>query len=108
MKLTEKILYALVLIALIMKFCLVPGGGVLFVLTMSSISIIYFTFGFIFFNGIRFRKIFKKEAYAETTPWRLVGAVATGLCLSELVIGILYKFLVNNIPHYLLCSILDH
>lgn len=93
MKLTEKILIALIVIAIILKFTFVPGAGPLLVITCSSLAILYFNFGFAFFNGIRLRRIFKKEAYSGTNAWRIVGAIAAGFCVSNLVLGIQFKLM---------------
>jgi hypothetical protein len=91
MKLTEKILAVLILAALILKFLLIPFGGILIVLSLSTLSIIYYPLGFAFFNGIRLRHVFKKEAYKETNAKKIIGAIATGICLSTLIIGVLFK-----------------
>ena len=91
MKLTEKILAALIFISILLKLFLIPGGGVLLVLSMQLLTIIYFALGFAFFNGIRLRNIFKKASYEGISTMRVVGAVVTGICLSNLLVGILFK-----------------
>lgn len=91
MKLTEKILAVLILIAIGMKLFLIPGGGVLLVLALQTLTIIYFALGFAFFNGIRLRNIFKKSSYTGISTMRVVGAIVTGICLSNLLVGILFK-----------------
>jgi hypothetical protein len=93
MKLTEKILTGLWILGLIFKFALLPGGSVIFLLGIQLLSILYFIFSFLLFNNIRFRSMFKGESYAHTNTMRIIGAVCSGLCLSVLLTGILFKFL---------------
>ncbi len=93
MKLAEKIFIVLALIALLMKFNLVPGHSLLLLISLGGLASIYFYFGFLFFNGIRLRKIFKKESYLGISGLRLTFTIITGLGLSLLTIGILFKFM---------------
>lgn len=92
MKKAELILIGLAALALIMKFLHLPASGILTVLSLSSISMIYFYLGFALFNNLRFRKIFKKESYKEISTKRIVGGIGVGLTLSISAIGILFKF----------------
>lgn len=91
MKLTEKILAALCLLALVLKFMLLPGGSVLFVVAIQLLACIYFVLGFALFNGIRLRNIFKRESYAGISAMRITAAVAMGLALSVACVGITFK-----------------
>lgn len=93
MRITELVLAALFFIALLMYLFLIPGYAILLILSMASLSCMYFYFGFALFNGIRLRKIFKKESYLGVSTWRIVGAVCTGIALSLLLMGILFKLL---------------
>ena len=65
--------------------------AILFVLAMEVLTIMYFTFGFAIFNGIRLRHIFKKKVYEGTNTKRIIGGLATGICLSNLLTGVLFK-----------------
>ena len=87
----EKILIGFVIFSIVMKYLFVPGSGVTFLLSMGVLSSMYFYFGFLFFNGIRLRNIFKKDAYKGVTAWRILGAIATGLGLSTILIGMLFR-----------------
>ena len=91
MKLTEKILVALSILAIVLKLLLIPGGSVLFVLAISILSCIYFALGFALFNGIRLRKMFKKESYSNTSALKIIGAICMGFVLSMVSIGIMFK-----------------
>ncbi len=92
MKKAEIIFTTLSIIALGLNLLLIPGGGVLTVLTLSILSMIYFYLGFALFNDIRLRKIFKKDSYKEISSLRILGAVGVGLALSMTTIGLMFKF----------------
>lgn len=92
MKKAEIIIVTLSIIALAMNLLLAPGGGVLTVLALSTLSIIYFYLGFALFNDIRLRKIFKKDSYKEISSSRILGAVGAGITLSMTTIGLMFKF----------------
>lgn len=91
MKKAEIIILTLSIIALGLNILLIPGGGVLTVLTLSTLSVIYMYLGFALFNGIRLRNIFKKDSYKGISTMRIVGAVAAGIALSMTIIGLLFK-----------------
>jgi alcohol dehydrogenase class IV len=92
MKKGEIILATLSIIALGLNLLLIPGGGLLTVLTLSTLSMIYFNFGFALFNDIRLRKILKKDSYTDISSLRILGAVGAGLALSMTTIGLMFKF----------------
>ena len=92
MKKAEIILGAIALTALALNLLLVPGGGVLTVLSLSTLSVLYMYLSFAIFNGIRLRQIFKKDSYKGISKMRIVGAILTGLALSMTTIGLLFKF----------------
>ena len=81
MKLLEKILGVIIVIALIMKFAFIVGSNVLIVMAISLLSVIYYPMGFAFFNGIRLREILKKASYKGLSTWRILGAIGAGMAL---------------------------
>ena len=91
MKKAEIILGISSIVALIMNLLLIPFGGFLTVLMLSSLSMIYFYLSFALFNNIRFRNISKKDSYKEVSKMRIIGAIATGIALTFLILGILFK-----------------
>jgi hypothetical protein len=93
MKMTEKILVVAIFIALILKFSLIPGGDLLLLWATTILSCIYYPFGFLFFNQIRLRSIFKKASYQGVTGQKIFFAVVAGLGLSIICIGSLFKLL---------------
>ncbi len=92
MKKGEIILATISIISLGLNLLLIPGGGFLTVLTLSTLSMVYFYFGFALFNDIRLRKIFKKDSYKDISSLRILGAVGAGLALSMTTIGLMFKF----------------
>ena len=93
MRILEKGLVFGILIALILKFSLVPGGDTLTLWTILILACIYHPLGFLFFNQIRLRHILKKTAYASVTATDIILAVVTGLGLSIVCVGLLFKLL---------------
>ncbi len=87
----EKILGLIIIVSLILKLLLIPYSGILLTVTLMTLAFIYYPFGFAFFNEIRLRKIFKKESYKGISALRIIGAIAVGIGLSILCIGILFK-----------------
>lgn len=91
MKMTEKILGIAFLIGLTMKFFLLPLGGTIMTLSLIILSMIYFYLGFALFNQIPLRKIFKRDSYKVTTTLRILGAIGTGIGISTICVGALFK-----------------
>lgn len=91
MKLTEKIAAIVVLTALLFKFFLIPGGGVLVTFALTFLAILYYPLGFALLSGIRLRKIFKKESYFGKTPVQILIAIGAGMAFSVLCCGILFR-----------------
>lgn len=92
MKKAEIIIGTISIIALGLNLLLVPGSGILTVLSLSSLTMIYFYLSFALFNDIRLRKIFKKESYKGISTLRIVGAIGAGLALSITIVGLMFKF----------------
>jgi hypothetical protein len=93
MKILEKSLAVAIAIALLMKFSLISGGEILTLWAMLTLSCLYYPLGFLFFNQIRLRHIFKKDAYQNVTAARIILAVVTGIGLSTMIVGSLFKLL---------------
>lgn len=97
MKILEKILMILMLIVIFMKLYLLSGGSSLASISMTVLSLIYFPFGFAFLGQIPLRKIFTKNMYKEMTLMNIISVNGTGLSLSFICVGILYKL--NSWPY---------
>jgi len=92
MKTLEKVIGLVIIISLIMKLTLIPGGSILAVISLTTLACIYYPLGFAFFNKIRLRKIFKRDSYKGLTKFRIIGAIGIGMGLAAICIGILFKF----------------
>src|SRR4051812_16939260 len=93
MKLTERILISLTVLGVLLKLLLIPGASIIFLISIVLLWGLYFVFGFALFNNIRLRNIFKGKSYAHTNALRITGAACTGIVLSMLLNGILFKIL---------------
>lgn len=93
MKITELVLAISFIIAIILSIHLFPGAGLLAILFGSLLSMLYFYFGFAFFNNIPLSSIFKKSSYTAVSTTRIVGGIAVGFVLSTATIGILFKLM---------------
>jgi len=93
MKKLEKTFIIMILLSAALSLSLISGGGILFTISMLSLSMLYLVFGFALCNGIGFRGLFKKRSYRDTTFWRIAGGIAIGHTLSLTIIGILFAFM---------------
>jgi hypothetical protein len=91
MKKTEIILLALMLAAMILEICDIPGGGALLALSSLLLSLLYLFCGFAFFNTIQLRNIFKSASYSGISWKRILFSIATGCVLFLMVMGILFR-----------------
>ena len=87
----EKILAGAAIISVILKALLIPGGGLLAVITFPLLSILYFPLGFATLNNIPLSKIFSKNSYKEISTLRIIGLIFLGMSLAGIVSGILFK-----------------
>lgn len=91
MKITERILLVILILALAMKFAYLPGADILLILSIGILSIVYSSVGFALFNGIGLRDLFSGGAFKNTNAKKIIGAIATGFALSITTLGILFK-----------------
>ena len=81
------------MLALALRFFAVSGGADLMIIALSALALLYFYLGFALLNHIPFRKVLKKESYRSVSWMRIIGAIAAGTALAQVVIGILFKLL---------------
>ena len=93
MKILEKFLAFSIPISLVLKFNLIPGGTTLTFWSIGILAGIYYPLGFFLFSGIRLRRIFKKDSYERLSLTKIITSIVTGLGLSIILIGSLFKFL---------------
>ena len=91
MRITEIVLAALILLGLIFKFTLIPGGGLLLTAGFTFLSMLYFFFGFALLSGMGFRGMLKSSSFSELSTLKVMGFVGAGWSLSTLCLGILFK-----------------
>jgi hypothetical protein len=92
MKKFELIFVTLGLVSILLNLFLIPFANLFMLLSLSILSVFYLYFSFAFFNGIQLRNIFKKVAYKDVSALRIVGAIGTGIALSQTIIGLIFKF----------------
>ncbi len=93
MRILEKILALGILAGLVLKFSLISGGDILTLWSTLLLACIYYPFGFLFFNQIRLRHVFKKIAYNDISALQVIFAIVTGIGLSVICVGSLFKLL---------------
>jgi hypothetical protein len=94
MKITEKIFALLSVIGLILMFSLIGGGAELMMISLLTLGAIYFPLGFLLLNDISLLSYLKKkQSFEKWTTTQIVLGVVTGIALSIVCIGILFKLL---------------
>jgi hypothetical protein len=93
MKKAEKILVCLAVIGIILRFLLINYSGLLMVISFTLLSILYFPLGFLLFNDIRLRDIFKRQSYRGVSRLKLIGTVGVGISLVSVILGICFRIL---------------
>jgi len=91
MKRFELIVGLIAIFGIVLKILHIPGGGILTVLTLTTLSFFYYVFSFTFFNSIRLQDIFKKVSYKGTNSKKIIGTIGLGFALSTVIIGGLFK-----------------
>lgn len=94
MRIAEKILAIIFIIGIVLKFSLIPVGEDIALIALLILACIYYPLGFLFFNQIRLRHVFKKKAYEKVTAGKIVIAVLVGIALSIVCVGILFRILI--------------
>lgn len=90
MKRIEIIIWLFAALAFVIRIFHFPRNGMLTVLSLSTLFV-FFYLSFLLVNGIRFRDIFKGEAYKDTNTKRIIGAIGFGFAFSTIVIAELFK-----------------
>jgi len=91
MKLFEKIFTGIIVVGLIFKFTFLPGGSILIVFGLFLLAMIYYPLGFLFFNEIPLKRVFKKVSYKGISAARIIGAIGLGMGLATVLVGLLFK-----------------
>lgn len=91
MKKLELFLWISALCGMAFKFTAIPGGSVIWVLSVSALASLYFWLSFALLNGIGFRSIFSKGAFKSIPASQIAGALALGLAFAVVLIGVLFR-----------------
>jgi hypothetical protein len=86
MKKPEIILASLVLVALIMKYFMIPFGGVLFVLSISGLAIYFYPVFALTVTGNSLKTLFS----GAKSRGPFFYALATGIGLDAILMGLLF------------------
>jgi hypothetical protein len=92
MKIFVRILCIIASIALTLKFTMIPGGGVLLVLSMSTLAMFFIFFGFAYFNKLGFKQMLNSDFYLEIPQARIFAGIGLGITYGIVITGMLYKF----------------
>ena len=92
MKKIEVVLVSIAILAIIIKifFGLTFSFFILFFSFLLLISF-YNIFSFALINDIKFSSIFDKNSYKDINEKRIIGAIAFGLTLSIILVGVFFK-----------------
>lgn len=93
MRIIEIICLVLFFLGVLFQLMILPGGSLLIGLSMTLLACVYFYLGFLLFNGLKLRKIFKKENYIDIHFVDVIISVFAGIFLSISLIGIMFYLL---------------
>jgi hypothetical protein len=91
MKKTEKIFGILILLIIILKFNLIPGTGILLVVTSLLTFVMYSVFGLSIIYKLRLSEMFESKSYSEISKFQLFISVLSSFSLAILTLGNLFK-----------------
>lgn len=90
MKKTEIVIVTISIIAIVLRLFSIEGGVLLSTLSFGILSLFYLFFGFLLFNNIPIKGVFKKNVYSNLNWKRLLWSVSIGVSLSVAAIGVLF------------------
>ena len=79
-------------IGLAMKYLLIPGGRVLFILSSLLLIIVYSFLGIFIFLNINKNDWFNRDAYKNISQMRIVGAILSGIAMSIMILSMNLSF----------------
>jgi len=91
MRKIEIILGIAAIIAIFLKQSGITTNNSVILVPIGLLAYLYLFFGFALFNDIRFRTIFKKQAYKNSNVGKTILGIALGASLFILLTGILFK-----------------
>lgn len=93
MRIAEKILLIALITGIILRFSLILIGEEITIISLLTLSGIYFALGFLLFNQIKLRDVTKKGTFEKLTTTSIVIAVLAGIALSIVCVGALFRFM---------------
>jgi hypothetical protein len=87
----EKFLGIITVVSVVLKFRLVPYGGLLLVLSLATLAFYYYQFGKAIFNDIALKNSLKKDSYKEIQNSMVVLSKVAGIGLSLICIGAMFR-----------------
>jgi lipid-A-disaccharide synthase-like uncharacterized protein len=93
MKNIELILGIAATIASLMVLFLIPFGGPLAAICLSSLSVFYMLFGIVIFNNTSIRNLLSKKDYEDVLTIHFLATLGMGFAMSSALIGILFKIM---------------
>lgn len=94
MKILERVLLLSFVIFIALKLMLVRTVSAFFPLTLTALAFLYCYFSFALLNGIKLKKVFKRDSYHGIPAIRMIGAIFTGIVLSLVCLSVLFKLMV--------------
>ena len=91
MRIIEKTLIIMLIAGMVLKIFAIPGSSVLITISILSLSVLYFLFGFAIFTKVPIKGIFKKISYSHLKPADIITSIFCGNALSTLIVGILFQ-----------------
>ncbi len=89
----ELILVGIFVLGLLLNIFNIKIGTITLILAGSTLAMAYFYVSVVMFNKIPLRQAFKKDAYKGISIFRIIGSVGTGMALSVLVVGMVFKIM---------------
>lgn len=93
MKILEGLFIVIISIGAFFGIMGYPGSSIQMTLGLTMLSFLYQVFSFWIFNGIGFRKMFKKESYDGIPALAIIFSVIMGFILPIALLGILFKYM---------------
>ena len=91
MKKIEISIFCILAIGLILQVIQIPGSSIFYILGWGLLSLFYFYLSFGYFNKVSLRRLFKRKSYAGIWYKEILLAIMSGIALSILCIGCLFK-----------------
>ena len=91
MKKIEIGIFIILALGLTLQVIQIPGSSIFYILGLGTLSLFYFYLSFGYFNKVGLRRLFKRNSYSGIGSKEIILAVISGIALSILCIGCLFK-----------------